>query len=102
LDAAGKTILAEARLPARFQFTRSSAIVVAGITVGSIEHDAPLDSLLATTGRIVQPSARICTIWRSHLLLRVLDWTLIDLAGANKTIHQKNADLENHRAAARR
>ena len=97
LDAAGKTILAEARLPARFQFTRSSAIVVAGITVGSIEHDAPLDSLLSRLGLVALFSLLlgICTYLAVRIFpLRVLDRTLIDLAGANKTIHQKNADLE--------
>ena len=61
LDAAGKVIVAEAALPARFQFTRSSAIVVAGATVGSVEHarSAGFTAEPAGSGRIVQPSPRV-------------------------------------------
>ncbi len=97
LDAIGKTIVAEAELPARFQFTRSSAIVVAGATVGSIEHDAALDSMLSRLGLVALFSLLlgICSYLAVRIFpLRVLDRTLIRLAGANRTIHQKNADLE--------
>ncbi|MDB5578190.1 MAG: diguanylate cyclase/phosphodiesterase [Bradyrhizobium sp.] len=97
LDRAGKAIVAEAELPARFQFTRSSAIVVAGVTVGSIEHVAPLDSLLSRLSLVALFSLLLgfCTYLAVRIFpLRVLDRTLIHLAGANRTIHQKNADLE--------
>ena len=97
LDAAGKMVVAEAELPARFQLTRSSAIVVAGATVGSIEHDTPLDSLLNRLGLVALFSLLLgfCTYLAVRIFpLRVLDRTLIHLAGANRTIHQKNADLE--------
>jgi len=97
LDAAGKMVVAEAELPGRFQLTRSSAIVVAGATVGSIEHDTPLDSLLTRLGLVALFSLLLgfCTYLAVRIFpLRVLDRTLIHLAGANRTIHQKNADLE--------
>ncbi|MES2195649.1 MAG: EAL domain-containing protein [Pseudomonadota bacterium] len=97
LNADGKTIVAEAELKARFQFTRSSAIVVAGATVGSIEHDAALDSMLSRLGLVALFSLLlgICSYLAVRIFpLRVLDRTLIRLAGANRTIHQKNADLE--------
>jgi diguanylate cyclase (GGDEF)-like protein len=98
LDAAGKTIVTEAELSSRFQITRSSPIVVAGATVGSIEHDAPLDPLLSRLGLVALFSLLLglCTYLAVRIFpLRVLDRTLIHLASANKTIHEKNADLEN-------
>lgn len=97
LDTAGKIVVAEAGLPARFQLTRSSAIVVAGATVGSIERDAPLDSLLKRLGLVALFGLLLglCTYLAVRIFpLRVLDRTLIRLAGANTTIREKNADLE--------
>jgi diguanylate cyclase (GGDEF)-like protein/PAS domain S-box-containing protein len=97
LDAAGKTIVAEAKPTSRFQLTRSSAIVVAAVTVGSLEHVAPLDPLLSRLGLVALFSLLlgVCAYVAVRIFpLRVLDRTLLHLAGANKTIHEKNADLE--------
>ena len=97
LDAASNMVVTEAGLPARFQLSRSSAIVVAGVTVGSIERHAPLDGLLNRLGLVALFSLLLgfCTYLAVRILpLRVLDRTLMHLAAANRTIHQKNADLE--------
>ena len=86
--------MAEAELPARFQLTRSSAIVVAGATVGSIERDAPLDTWCA--GSVLSALFSFLLDSCTYLAVRILSvagtrQTLIHLAGANKTIHEKNA-----------
>ena len=97
LDKAGKTIVAEAELPARLQLTRSAPIVVAGATVGSLENDAPLDAWLSRLGLVTLFSLLlgVCSYLAVRIFpLRLLDRTLIHLAGANQTIHQKNTDLE--------
>ena len=97
LDAAGETVVAEAKLPARFHLTRSYSIVVGGATVGSIEHDAPLDPMLGRLGLVALLGLVLgfCAYLAVRIFpLRVLDRTLTHLAGANKTIHQKNADLQ--------
>ncbi len=102
LDSAGKTVVTEAGLPARFQLSRSSPIVVAGVTVGSIERDVPLDSMLTRLGLVALFSLFLgfCTYLAVRIFpLRILDRTLIHLAGANRTIHQKNADLEKQYSA---
>jgi diguanylate cyclase (GGDEF)-like protein/PAS domain S-box-containing protein len=97
LDSAGKTVVAEAELPARFRLSRRSPIVVAGATVGWIERNVPLDSLLNRLGLVSLFSLLLglCTYLAVRIFpLRALDRTLMDLAAANKTIHRKNADLE--------
>ena len=90
-------MVAEAKLPARFHLTRSSSIVVGGATVGSIKPDAPLDPLLGRLGLVALLGLVLgfCAYLAVRIFpLRVLDRTLTHLAGANKTIHQKNADLQ--------
>ena len=76
LDAAGTTVLAEAELPARFELTRSAAIVVSGETVGWVEHEAPLDHLLSRFGLVAMFSLilGLCTYLAIRIFpLRVLD-----------------------------
>ncbi len=102
LDKDGRIVVAETELPARFQLTRSAAIVVAGTTVGSIARSAPLDSLMRRLGLVALFSGLLglCTYLAVRIFpLRVLDRTLINLAGANEIIHEKNADLESQNRA---
>lgn len=102
LDKDGRMVVAETELPARFQLTRSAAIVVAGATVGSIARSAPLDSLMHRLGLVALFSCLLglCTYLAVRIFpLRVLDRTLRNLAGANEIIHEKNADLESQNRA---
>jgi diguanylate cyclase (GGDEF)-like protein/PAS domain S-box-containing protein len=102
LDSAGKTVVAEAVRPARFLLTRSSPLIVAGATVGTIERHVPLDAMLSRLGLVALFSLLlgVCTYLAVRIFpLRVLDRTLIHLAGANRTIQQKNIDLEKQYSA---
>ena len=90
--------MAEARLPARFQLSRSSRNRRRRRhgRLGS-STTRRFDSLLSRLGLVALFSLLLglCTYLAVRIFpLRVLDRTLIHLAGANQTIHQKNTDLE--------
>jgi diguanylate cyclase (GGDEF)-like protein/PAS domain S-box-containing protein len=102
LDSAGKTVVAEPEWPARFLLSRSSSIMVGGAAVGSIERSVPLDAMLSRLGLVALFSLLLglCTYLAVRIFpLRILDRTLMHLAAANRTIHQKNADLQKQYSA---
>jgi len=103
-DSAGKVVVDEGAVPARFTLTRTAPIVVAESTVGLVEFGIPLDPLLQRTGLVSLLSILLglCAYAAVRIFpLRALDSALGALEMANRTIIEKNAILEDQNHALR-
>jgi diguanylate cyclase (GGDEF)-like protein/PAS domain S-box-containing protein len=103
-DDAGKLVLSEGDVMARFVMTRVTPIVVAGNPVGLVAFSVPLDPLLQQISLTALFSLllSVCAYAAVRILpLRVLDSALGALAEANRTILEKNATLEQQNGALR-
>ena len=103
-DDAGKPVIDEGDVPARFKLTRAAPIVVAGSVVGRVEFGIPLDPLLQRTGVVAFLALllSLCAYAAVRVFpLRALDSALGALERANRTILEKNAELEQQNRALR-
>jgi diguanylate cyclase (GGDEF)-like protein/PAS domain S-box-containing protein len=96
-DAKEKLVLDTGEAPGKFHLLRSAPIIVAGETVGRLESQISLDPFVRRLAFVTLFSfalgAGVSFALRT-LPLRVLDRTIGDLQAANRTISDKNVELE--------